>query len=88
VRTVLSNGGASLRDALAGKLNIYCGARDSFFYDEPTAALCRFLSKSRYTAVCRLIPVRTHDTVLLPARLYPLGLRHPVLAGSRDDVAA
>jgi len=80
VHTVLSNGGAPLRGALAGKLNIYCGTRDSFFYNEPTAALCRFLRKSGYDAVCRLIPGRTHDTVLLPTSLYPLGLRHLVLA--------
>jgi len=80
VHTVLSNGGASRRDALAGKLNIYCGARDSLFYNEPTAALCRFLRRSRYAAVCRLVPGRTHDTVLLPTTLYPLGLRHLVVA--------
>ena len=80
VHTVLSDGGAPLRNALAGKLNVYCGARDSFFYNQPTAALCRFLRKNRYAAVCRLVPHRTHRTVLLPAPLDPLGLRHLVLA--------
>jgi hypothetical protein len=80
VHTVLSSGGTPLRGALAGKLNIYCGTMDDFFYNEPTAAICRFLRKSGYDAVCRLIPGRTHDSVLLPTSLYPLGLRHLVLA--------
>ena len=79
VHTILSDGGAPLRDTLAGKLNVYCGTNDGFFYNQPTAALCRFLEQSRYAAVCRLIPGRTHSTVFLPTSLYPFGLRHLVL---------
>ena len=80
VHTVLSDGGVPLREALAGKLNVYCGTEDTYFYNEPTAAICGFLRQNRYAAVCRLIPGRTHDTVLLPTSLYPFGLRHLVLA--------
>jgi hypothetical protein len=80
VRTLLDGGGTPLREALAGKLNIYCGTEDTFFYNEPTAGLCDFLRQNRYAAVCRLIPGRDHGTVLLPTILYPFGLRHLVLA--------
>ncbi len=74
VHTVLSAGGAPLRQALDGKLHIFCGTEDDFHYNEPTAAICRFLRESHYTAVCKLIPGRTHSTVFAPTGLYPSGL--------------
>ena len=74
VHTVLSAGGAPLRQALDGKLHIFCGTKDDFFYNEPTAAICRFLRESHYAAVCKLVPGRTHSTVFAPSALYPSGL--------------
>ena len=74
VHTVLSAGGAALRQALDGKLHIFCGTEDDFHYNEPTAAICRFLRENHYAAVCKLIPGRTHSTVFAPTGLYPSGL--------------
>ncbi len=79
IRTVLGRGGDALRDALEGKINVYCGTQDDFFYDQPTRAMCRFLRENQYRAVCRLVPGRTHRSVLAPFDLYPQGLRHLVL---------
>ena len=80
VHTVLAEGGPGLRNALAGKINIYCGTEDDFFYDEPTAAMCRFLRANHYHAVCRLVPGRTHTSIFDPSALYPGGLRSLILA--------
>lgn len=79
VHTVLRDGGPTLRDALAGKINIYCGTQDDFFYNEPTSATCRFLRASHYRAVCRLVAGRTHGSIFFPSSLYPMGLEHLVL---------
>jgi len=79
VRSVLRSGGAGMRAALADKLNLYCGTQDDFFYDQPTRGLCIFLRQNHYRAVCRLVPGRTHASVLSPSNLYPRGLRHLVL---------
>src|SRR5262249_49229418 len=80
VHTVLSAGGEPLRRALAGKLHIYCGTQDDFHYNEPTAAICRFLEQNHYAAVCKLVPGRTHSTVFAPSSLYPSGLAHLIVA--------
>jgi len=74
VHSVLQAGGASLRSSLNGKINIYCGTEDDFFYNEPTAAICRFLRKNHYAAVCTLVPGRTHGSVAAPTSRYPRGL--------------
>ena len=79
VHTVLAAGGEALRGALAGKINIYCGTEDDFFYNEPTAAMCAFLRRNHYVAVCRLVPGATHDTILFPSNLAPAGLERLVL---------
>ena len=79
VRAVLEAGGAALEAALAGKLHLYCGAEDDFFYDQPTAALCRFLRQHRYAAACAVVPGLTHGSILGPSSLDPLGVRHLIL---------
>ena len=80
VEAVLDRGGAPLRDALSGKVHIYCGSRDDFFYNEPTSEMCRFLRSAHYAAVCVVVPGRTHGTVFNPSSRYPLGLRHLILS--------
>jgi S-formylglutathione hydrolase FrmB len=80
VEQVLDRGGTPLRDALSGKVHIYCGARDDFFYNEPTSEMCRFLRSAHYSAVCRIVPGRTHGTVFDPSSRYPMGLRHLILS--------
>jgi S-formylglutathione hydrolase FrmB len=80
VESVLDRGGAALRDALNGKVHIYCGSRDDFFYNEPTAEMCRFLRADHYAAVCVVVPGRTHGTVFNPTSRYPFGLRHLILS--------
>jgi S-formylglutathione hydrolase FrmB len=80
VEQVLDRGGAPLRDALSGKVHIYCGSKDDFFYNEPTSDMCRFLRNAKYSAVCRIIPGRTHGSVFDPTGLYPHGLRHLILS--------
>src|SRR5262249_37190358 len=80
VEQVLDRGGRPLRAALSGKIHIYCGARDDFFYNEPTSDLCRFLRGAHYSAVCRIVPGRTHGSVFDPTSSYPLGLRHLILS--------
>lgn len=79
VHAVLSEGGTTMRDALDGKIHVYCGTQDDFFYNQPTRAMCRFFRENHYRAVCRLVPGRTHASVLSPSSLYPRGLRHLVL---------
>ena len=79
VHTVLSAGGDQLKQALAGKINIYCGTLDDFHYNEPTAAICQFLRENHYDAVCRLVPGRTHGTVFASSSLYPAGLIHLIV---------
>ena len=74
VHAVLEVGGTALEDALKGKLHIYCGTDDDFFYDEPTGAICRFLRQHHYVAVCQLVPGRTHGSVMAPSGFYPFGL--------------
>jgi hypothetical protein len=61
-------------------MHIYSGARDDFSYNEPTSRLCRFLRHGRYTAVCRVVPGRTHSSVFRPTNRYPLGLRRLILS--------
>jgi S-formylglutathione hydrolase FrmB len=80
VESVLDRGGATLRDALNGKVHIYCGSRDDFFYNEPSAEMCRFLRADHYAAVCMVVPGRTHGTVFNPTSQYPFGLRHLILS--------
>jgi len=80
VEQVLERGGAPLREALSGKVHIYCGARDDFFYNEPTSDMCRFLRSAHYSAVCRIVPGRTHGTIFKPTSRYPLGLQHLILS--------
>ena len=80
VEAVLDRGGAPLRDALGGKLHIYCGSRDDFFYNEPTAEMCRFLRADHYAAACVVVPGRTHGSIFDPTSRYPLGLRHLILS--------
>ena len=80
VHTTLSAGGDQLRQALAGKINIYCGTLDDFHYNEPTAAICQFLRQNHWDAVCRLVPGRTHATVFASSDLYPAGLIHLIVA--------
>jgi hypothetical protein len=79
VHSVLLDGGGPLREMLDGKLNIYCGTDDDFFYNEPTGSLCRFLRHDRYVSTCRLVAGRGHSTIFLPTSLYPQGLRHLIL---------
>jgi Putative esterase len=79
IRSVLGAGGVAMRATLADKINVYCGTQDDFFYDQPTRSMCDFLRQNDYRAVCRLVPGRTHTSVLSPSSLYPLGLRHLVL---------
>jgi hypothetical protein len=79
VHAVLEAGGTPLEDALAGKLHIYCGTDDDFFYDEPTGAICRFLERHHYVAVCRLVPGRTHGSIMAPSGLYPFGLENLIV---------
>jgi len=80
VEAVLDRGGVTLREALGGKVNIYCGARDDFSYNRPTSALCRFLREAHYAAVCRVVPGRTHSSIFRPTNAYPLGLRRLILS--------
>ncbi|HJW69677.1 MAG TPA: alpha/beta hydrolase-fold protein [Candidatus Binatia bacterium] len=80
VEAVMDRGGVPLRDALSGKVHIYCGAKDDFFYNEPTSEMCQFLQRGNYRAVCRIVPGRTHGSVFNPTSSYPLGLRHLVLS--------
>ena len=84
VHTVLNAGGDQLRQALAGKINIYCGTLDDFHYNEPTAAICQFLRQSHYDAVCKLVPGRTHSTVFASSSLYPAGLIHLIVARASE----
>ena len=79
VHAVLSDGAAALRDLLAGKLHIYCGTEDTFFYDEPTASLCGFLRRNRYRAVCVLLSGETHGSILGSSSLDPSGLEHLIV---------
>jgi hypothetical protein len=80
VHALLREGGRPLKAMLDGRINIYCGTDDDFFYDEPTAATCRFLHRERYAAVCRLVPGRTHTSIFSPTSLYPRGLKHLILS--------
>jgi hypothetical protein len=80
VEAVMDRGGVPLRDALSGKLHLYCGAKDDFFYNEATSEMCQFLQRGNYRAVCRIVPGRTHGSVFNPTSSYPLGLRHLVLS--------
>jgi len=80
VHAVLSDGAAAARDILNGKLHIYCGTQDTFFYNEPTASLCGFLRRSRYRAVCLLLPGETHDSILGSSSLDPSGLEHLIVS--------
>jgi hypothetical protein len=79
LHAVLAAGGAPLRDALGGKINVYCDAEDDFSYNEPTAAMCAFLRRNHYVAVCRLVPGATHRSILSPSSVAPAGLKHLVL---------
>ncbi|HLK09780.1 MAG TPA: alpha/beta hydrolase-fold protein [Candidatus Binatia bacterium] len=79
VHAVLDAGGPALEEALAGKLHLYCGSDDDFFYDQPTAALCRFLRQRRYAAACAVVPGLTHGSILGSSSLDPLGVRHLIL---------
>jgi S-formylglutathione hydrolase FrmB len=79
VHAILEAGGTPLEDALKGKLHIYCGTDDDFFYDEPTGAICRFLQRNHYVAVCQLVPGRTHGSIMAPSNVYPSGLESLIL---------
>src|SRR5262249_47335259 len=70
VEAVMDRGGAPLRDALSGKVHIYCGALDDFFYNQPTSSMCRFLQREHYRAVCHIVPGRTHGSVFNPTGPY------------------
>jgi len=80
VHRVLADGGPALRAALAGKLNVYCGTDDDFFYNQPTRALCEFFRENGWDAVCVLVPGATHRSIDLPSGRFPAGLDHVILA--------
>lgn len=79
---------SQLKTLLAGKLHIYCGGIDSFYYDEPTSALCSFLSRHHYRAACEIVAGRTHGDIFNPNPLYPRGLRYLVITEALAAAAA
>jgi hypothetical protein len=66
----------NLRAQLAGKINLYVGSIDTFFYNQPGAALCSFLHAEGFHSNCHVIPGRDHSNVILPFTLYPHGLHY------------
>jgi len=84
----LRSGGRGLQNALAGKLNLYCGTNDTYFLNEPTAALCEYLASSGYQATCNLVEGRNHFNLYAPSPYYPQGLPQLILTQAAEQATA
>jgi S-formylglutathione hydrolase FrmB len=74
IRRNLAERWDSLAPKLEGKLNLFCGANDTFRLNESFELLRAFLKEKNSTAVCELIEDRHHGDLYKPHPTYPQGL--------------
>jgi hypothetical protein len=74
IRLTLDRSWATLGPKLRGKLNLFCGAADTFHLDEAFKLLCDFLKQKGSDAVCELVPGRDHMNLYQAYQTYPEGL--------------
>lgn len=74
IRLILEKNCAGLGPKLRGKLNVICGAEDTFHLEEAVIMLCDFFKRAGSDAVCEIVPGRDHSNLGAPYKTYPDGL--------------
>jgi len=74
IRLTLEEHWATLGPKLRGKLNVICGAEDTFHLNEAVVLLCDFFKRKGSDAVCEIVPGRDHGNLYQSYETYPDGL--------------
>jgi S-formylglutathione hydrolase FrmB len=74
IRLVLEKNWTTLGPKLRGKINVICGAEDTFHLEEAVSMLCDFFKRAGSDAVCEIVPGRDHMNLFSSYKTYPNGL--------------
>jgi len=74
IRLILEKNWTTLGPKLRSKINVICGAEDTFHLEEAVIMLCDFFKRAGSDAVCELVPGRDHMNLFSSYKTYPNGL--------------
>ena len=74
IRLILEKNWTTLGPKLRSKINVICGAEDTFHLEEAVIMLCDFFKRAGSDAVCEIVPRRDHMNLFGSYKTYPNGL--------------